>query len=64
MIQVLLVLVIVAFTVVYSIYAIVKNIRKEESPCGDCNGCDVKKEITRNLKTAKKHPSTCGCNPE
>jgi len=47
----------------YSVYAILKNIRKKEtSPCGDCNGCDIKKEITKNLKTPVKVPASCGCN--
>ena len=66
MIQNILVLIIIAFVVVYSVYAVVKSIRKKDtSPCGDCNGCDIKKEITKNLKQKQsKDPSTCGCAPK
>jgi len=72
MIQNIIVYAIIILAIVYSAYAVIKNIRKKDtSPCGDCNGCDIKKEITKNLKTAAKEPKscgskdpeTCGCHP-
>lgn len=66
MIQTVIVLIIIAISIVYSISAVIKNIRKKEtSACGDCNGCDIKREITKNLKTPPlKDPTTCGCAPK
>jgi len=66
MLQNILVLIIIAFSVVYSVYAVVKNIRtKDKSPCGDCNGCDIKRELTKNIKNKSlKDPTTCGCKPK
>ncbi|ADQ79610.1 hypothetical protein Palpr_1464 [Paludibacter propionicigenes WB4] len=62
MTQNIIVLIIIVFAIIYSVYAVLKNIRKKDtSPCGDCNGCDVKKEILKNSKTPSKNPSTCGC---
>jgi hypothetical protein len=57
------VLIIIALSIVYSIYALVKNIRKKEtSACGDCNGCEIKSEITKNIShKSAKDPATCGC---
>jgi hypothetical protein len=73
MLQSIIVYTIIVFAVVYSAYAVFKNIRKKEtSPCGDCNGCDIKKDITKNLKSPSKNPNscgskdpdTCGCTPK
>ncbi|MDD4968741.1 MAG: FeoB-associated Cys-rich membrane protein [Paludibacter sp.] len=73
MTQTILVYIIIILSVAYSAYAVYKNIRKKEtSPCGDCNGCDIKKEITKNMKYAapnaktcvSKNPDTCGCSPK
>lgn len=66
MFQNILVFSIIAFSIVYSVYAVVKNIRKKDtSPCGDCNGCDIKKEITTNANQKfQKDPTTCGCAPK
>jgi len=63
MTQTILVLIIICFCVVYSVYALVRNLRKKEtSACGDCNGCDIKKEITKNVAHKEmKNPATCGC---
>lgn len=60
--QTLLVLIIVALAIVYTVYAVIKNIRKKDtSPCGDCNGCDIKKEITKNMSgKPSRDPSSCG----
>lgn len=61
MTQTILVYVILILAIAYSVYAILKNVRKKDtSACGDCNGCDIKKEITKNLKYAVKEPGTCG----
>jgi len=61
MIQTIIVYAIIILAIAYSVYAVIKNIRKKESSaCGDCNGCDIKKEITKNLKSVSKDPTTCG----
>jgi hypothetical protein len=64
--QNIIVLIIIVLAIGYSVYAVVKNIRKKDSsPCGDCNGCDIKKEITKNkVGTRTKDPASCGCGPK
>lgn len=63
MTQTIIVLIIIALAIAYSVYAVLKNIHKKEtSPCGDCNGCDIKREITKNSKSPLKDPTTCGCS--
>ncbi len=63
MLQLIIVYIVLAITIGYSIYALVRYIRKKNSPCGDCSGCDLKNEITKNLKDkVTKDPNTCGCN--
>jgi hypothetical protein len=64
--QNIIVLIIIVLAIGYSIYAVVKNIgKKDSSPCGDCNGCDIKKEITKNkVGTRTKDPASCGCGPK
>jgi len=64
MIQNILVLIIISFAIIYTLFSVVKNIRKKDaSPCGGCNGCDIKKEITKNTKQIhSKEPTTCGCS--
>jgi len=66
MLQNIIVLIIIVLVIGYSVYAVVKNIRKKDSsPCGDCNGCDIKKEITKNKVGARtKDPASCGCGPK
>lgn len=66
MIQNILVLIIIVFAIGYSVYAVVKNIRKKETTsCGGCNGCDIKREITKNIKpNSSNDPTTCGCSPK
>ena len=66
MLQNIIVLIIIVGAIGYSVYAVVKNIRKKDSsPCGDCNGCDIKKEITKNKADARtKDPASCGCGPK
>jgi len=73
MLQTIIVYAIIILAIAYAVYAVLKNIRKKEtSACGDCNGCDIKNEITKNLKyvskdpnsCASKDPDTCGCTPK
>lgn len=66
MLQNIIVLIIILLAIGYSVYAVVKNIRKKDSsPCGDCNGCDIKKEITKNkVGTRIKDSANCSCNPK
>ena len=66
MLQLILVLIIVALAIVYTVYSVVKSVRKKDtSPCGDCNGCDLKKEITKNISAKPdRDPSTCGNRPQ
>jgi hypothetical protein len=62
MTQSIVVMIIIAFAIIYSVYAVVKSIRKKEtSACGNCNGCDIKREIMRNMnKHPSKAPTVCG----
>jgi len=61
MLQNIIVYTIIVLSIAYTVYAVLKNIRKKEtSACGDCNGCEIKKEITKNLKPVAKNPATCG----
>jgi hypothetical protein len=63
MLQTIIVYVIIVLAIIYTVYAVLKNVHKKEtSACGDCNGCDIKREITKNLKIAPKDPDSCGCN--
>ena len=64
MVQNIIVFVIIALAILYSIYSIVKNIRKkDDSACGDCDGCDIKKEINKNTSCKiTKDPKNCGCS--
>lgn len=64
--QNIIVLIIIVLAIAYSVYAVVKNIRKKDSSaCGDCNGCDIKREITKNTAgTRTKDPASCGCGPK
>ncbi|HLP04195.1 MAG TPA: FeoB-associated Cys-rich membrane protein [Paludibacter sp.] len=62
MLQTIIVYAIILLSIAYSVFAVLKNIRaKDTSGCGDCNGCDIKREITKNLqKPAGRNPETCG----
>ena len=64
--QNIIVLIIIVLAIGYSVYAVVKNIRKKDSsPCGDCYGCGIKKEITKNKAGVRtKDPASCGCGPK
>ena len=66
MFQTILVYIIIISAIAYTIYAVIKNIsKKETSACGDCNGCEIKNEITKNIaKGASKDPANCGCKHE
>lgn len=62
MTQSIIVMIIIAFAIIYSVYAVLKSILKEEtSACGSCNGCDIKNEIMKNMaKQTSKGPTICG----
>lgn len=61
MLQEIIVIAIVLGAVVYTVYSVVRSLRKKNSgPCGDCSGCEVKKEFLLNYKAAK-NPSTITC---
>lgn len=49
--QLAIVNIILAFVLVYLAYSITKHFRYKEAPCGDCNGCKLKKQLTKNAKT-------------
>lgn len=62
--QLLIVYIILGVSIIYSIYALAKYIRKKNDPCDGCSGCDIKREITKNMKNkVTKDPNTCQCNP-
>lgn len=49
MLQTIIVYILIFAVVVYAVFTIVKSMqKKEKSPCDDCNGCDLKREITKN----------------
>lgn len=51
MVQYIIVFSIILFAIAYTLYSVVKTIQKNNAaPCGGCSGCDVKKEILKNLK--------------
>jgi len=61
MLQEILVLLIIFGAVAYTVYAVVRSLQKKNSgPCGDCTGCEVKKEFLLNYKTAK-NPAEITC---
>jgi hypothetical protein len=58
MFQSIIVYFVILAVVIYTLYSVIKNLRKKEnSPCGDCNGCEIKREITKNMKDY--HPNKC-----
>lgn len=63
--QIIIVYIILALTIAYAVYEIVKYIRKKNDPCGDCGGCEIKKEINKNVKyKVMKDPNSCGHTPK
>lgn len=61
MLQEILVIAILLAAVTYTVIAVVRSLRKKNTgPCGDCTGCDVKKEFMLNYKKAK-NPSAISC---
>ncbi len=60
MLQSIIVYILIFAVVVYTIYSLVKSLRKKEkSPCDDCNGCDLKRELTSKLHDYQ-HENQCG----
>ncbi len=61
MLQEIIVIAIVAGAVIYTVFGVVRSLRKKNTgPCGDCSGCDVKKEFLLKYRTAK-NPSEITC---
>lgn len=61
MIQEIIVIVIIAGAVAYTVYSVIRSLQKKNSgPCGDCSGCDVKKEFMMKYKTAR-NPADITC---
>ena len=63
--QTILVYIIIAAVLLYSVYAVIKSLKKKDtSGCGDCHGCDLKNEINSHSPGHKpKTPTSCGCSP-
>ena len=60
MLQTIIVYVLLLAVVVYTIYSIIKNLqKKEKTPCDDCNGCDLKRELTNKLHDYQQE-NQCG----
>jgi len=58
MFQTIIVYFIILVVVIYTLYSVIKNLlKKDNSPCDDCNGCEIKREITKNMKNY--HPNQC-----
>jgi hypothetical protein len=61
MLQEILVIAIIASAVAYTLYSVFNSFRKKSTgPCGDCTGCEVKKEFMLNYKKAK-NPTDISC---
>jgi hypothetical protein len=61
MLQEIIVIAIVSGAVIYTLFSVIRSLRKKNTgPCGDCSGCDVKKEFMLKYKTAK-NPSSISC---
>lgn len=64
MTQLILVYLIIVAAIVYVIYSVVRSLRRKpsamdcESGCDGCSGCEIKKEITKNivLKNSSEKP--------
>lgn len=55
MLQEIIVFVIISVALGYTIYSVVKSLHiKNSAPCGGCTGCDVKREVLKNLKDKKE----------
>jgi hypothetical protein len=61
MLQEIIVIAIITVAVAYTVFSVVRSLRKKNSgPCGDCTGCEVKKEFLLNYKAAK-NPAEIVC---
>ena len=55
MLQEIIVIAIVTLAVAYTIFSVIRSLRKKKAgPCGDCSGCEVKKEFLLKYNAAKK----------
>ena len=60
MLQNIIVYIIIAGAVAYTVYAVVRSLTsKGKSSCEGCGGCEVKQEILKNIKGNKKEKLSC-----
>ncbi|MDD3077957.1 MAG: FeoB-associated Cys-rich membrane protein [Paludibacter sp.] len=60
MIQNIIVYLIIAGAVGYTIYSVIHSLKsKNKSPCDGCGGCDIKNEILKNQKGHTNKKMTC-----
>lgn len=60
MLQYILVYLIIVLTVGYTVYSVVRSLKsKSKSPCDGCGGCDIKKEILKNVKPTADGKINC-----
>lgn len=60
MIQNIIVFLIIALAIVYTIYSVVKSLRtKQKSGCEGCGGCELKNDIKKSKLKAKDLKYDC-----
>lgn len=60
MIQQIIVYIIIATVLIYTVYKLVRSVTtKPVSGCGGCTGCGIKEEITKRGKTTTQN---CSCD--
>jgi len=60
MLQYIIVWGIIAAVVIYSAFTVVRSLKtRDKSPCDGCGGCDIKKEILKNVKQDKDTKMNC-----
>lgn len=68
MTQLILVYIIIAAAIIYVIFSVIRSLRHKtsandcESGCDGCSGCDIKKEITKNIVQNTSKKPVCGCH--
>ncbi len=60
MLQNILVYIIILSAVGYTVFSVVRSIRKKDkSPCDGCKGCDLKSEVNRQKEKYRYHRPDC-----
>ncbi len=60
MIQYIIVFGILIAVIIYTIISVVRSLKtKDKSPCDGCGGCDIKKEILKNVKQDTQTKMNC-----